>query len=133
MTSLLPDRFLFLQCTSPFTTTHHIDQVLQALSNPTVNSSFAVQPWHGFLWLEDGTGINHDPEKPRLRRQDLKPSYLETGAIYAIRTTAFLQTGSRFCAPWRPVVLHDSGPDIDTPADLALCRILESMHKYRSE
>ena len=124
----LPDQLVFLQCTSPFTNAAQIERVLQALDDPQVNSSFAVQPWHGFLWREDGRGINHVPEHPRQRRQDLEPAYLETGAIYAMRTAAFLQSASRFCAPWRPVVIDDSGPEIDTPADLALCRSLETIH-----
>ena len=121
----IPERLVFLQCTSPFTSGPQIDRVLQALDDPTINSSFAVQPWHGFLWREDGRGINHVPIRPRQRRQDLEQVYLETGAIYAMRTAAFRQGGSRFCAPWRLVVLDDSGPEIDTPADLALCRALE--------
>lgn len=129
----LPDQLVFLQCTSPFTNAKQIDRVLQALEDPRINSSFAVQPWHGFLWREDGRGINHDPEQPRQRRQDLEPAYLETGAIYAMRTAAFRQSGSRFCAPWRPVVLNDSGPEIDTPADLALCRSLETIHSPGAE
>lgn len=121
----IPERLVFLQCTSPFTNAPQIDRVLKALDDPTINSSFAVQPWHGFLWREDGRGINHDPRHPRQRRQDLEPAYIETGAIYAMRTAAFRQRGSRFCAPWRPVVIVDSGPEIDTPADLVLCRSLE--------
>jgi len=129
----LPERLVFLQCTSPFTSAGQIDRVLRALDDPTINSSFAVQPWHGFLWREDGRGINHDPTRPRQRRQDLEPAYLETGAIYAMRTAAFRQSGSRFCAPWQPVVLNDSGPEIDTPADLALCRSLEAVNTPEAE
>ena len=120
----LPSQLVFLQCTSPFTSGEQIDQVLAALDAPGVNSSFAVAPWHGFLWRGDGRGINHDPQQPRQRRQDLEPSYLETGAIYAMDTAAFRASGSRFCPPWQPVVLQHSGPEIDTPADLALCRAL---------
>ncbi len=120
----LPPQLVFLQCTSPFTSGEQIDQVLEALDAPGVNSSFAVAPWHGFLWRGDGCGINHDPQQPRQRRQDLEPSYLETGAIYAMDTAAFRASGSRFCPPWQPVVLQHSGPEIDTPADLALCRAL---------
>ena len=120
----LPPQLVFLQCTSPFTSGEQIDQVLEALDAPGVGSSFAVAPWHGFLWRGDGRGINHDPQQPRQRRQDLEPSYLETGAIYAMDTAAFRASGSRFCPPWQPVVLQHSGPEIDTPADLALCRAL---------
>ena len=118
----LPPQLVFLQCTSPFTHAAQIDRVLEALSAPGINSAFAVAPWHGFLWRQDGRGINHDPTLPRQRRQDLEPAYLETGAIYAMDTQAFRSQGSRFCAPWQPVVIDDSGPEIDTPSDLELCR-----------
>ena len=124
----LESTLVFLQCTSPFTSGHQIDRVLAALDQPELNSSFAVCPWHGFLWRADGEGINHDPALPRQRRQDLQPAYLETGAIYAMRTAPFRQLGSRFCAPWQPVVLPDSGPEIDTPDDLALCRSIAAIN-----
>ena len=121
----LPAQLVFLQCTSPFTNGEQIDRVLTPLDAPNVNSSFAVTPWHGFLWREDGQAINHDPQQPRKRRQDLQPTYLETGAIYAIKTDAFRRYGSRFCEPWQPVIIEDSGPEIDTPTDLELCRQLD--------
>ena len=123
----LEAELVFLQCTSPFTTGVQIDAVLAALKDEDCNSSFSVSPWHGFLWRVDGRGINHNPELPRQRRQDLEPAFLETGAIYAMATAAFRQSGSRFCAPWQPVVIDDSGPEIDTPADLALCRSLAAL------
>ena len=123
----LPAQLVFLQCTSPFTSGSQIDQVLAALQNPEIKSSFAVAPWHGFLWRRDGSGINHAPQQPRQRRQDLEPAFLETGAIYAMTTDAFRASGSRFCAPWQPVVIDDSGPEIDNPADLALCRSLAAL------
>lgn len=122
----LPPQLVFLQCTSPFTHAAQIDRVLEALAAPGINSAFAVAPWHGFLWRQDGRGINHDPTLPRQRRQDLEPAYLETGAIYAMDTQAFRSQGSRFCAPWQPVVIDDSGPEIDTPSDLELCRSMAS-------
>ena len=123
----LPPQLVFLQCTSPFTSGGQIDRVLEALEDPKINSAFAVMPWHGFLWRNDGRGINHDPQQPRQRRQDLEPAFLETGAIYAMATAAFRQNGSRFCAPWLPVVIEDAGPEIDSPADLALCRTLAAL------
>ncbi|RZN97107.1 MAG: acylneuraminate cytidylyltransferase family protein [Synechococcus sp. MED-G134] len=123
----LPAQLVFLQCTSPFTSGAQIDRVLTALEDLEINSAFAVAPWHGFLWRSDGRGINHDPQKPRQRRQDLEPAFLETGAIYAMSTACFRAEGSRFCAPWQPVVIEDSGPEIDTPADLALCRSLATL------
>ena len=125
----LETELVFLQCTSPFTTGDQIDAVLSALQAEDCNSSFAVSPWHGFLWRADGRGINHNPELPRQRRQDLEPAYLETGAIYAMDMAAFQDSGSRFCPPWQPVVLEHPGPEIDTPSDLALCRALAQLSR----
>ena len=121
----LPKKIAFLQCTSPFTTSQEIDQVLAVLDDPYFNSSLSVKPWHGFLWRIDGAGINHDPTLPRQRRQDIEESYLENGAIYAMRTSHFRATGQRFCQPCLPVAVKDMGPEIDTPADLELCRLIE--------
>ena len=118
----LETEMVFLQCTSPFTTGVQIDSVLKALSHEDCNSSFAVTPWHGFLWRADGRGINHNPEQPRQRRQDLEPAFLETGAIYAMNVEAFRRCGSRFCQPSNPVVVEQVGIEIDTPEDLDLCR-----------
>lgn len=120
----LPEQMVFLQCTSPFTSGEQIDRVLEAMEDGAINSSFSVAPWHGFLWRADGSGINHDPTLPRQRRQDLEPAFLETGAIYAMNIAAFRAAGSRFCAPWKPVVIEDGGPEIDHPEDLELCRNL---------
>lgn len=124
----LPALFVFLQCTSPFTQGQQIDAVVRRLQASDAAMAFSVTPWHGFLWGLDGrghgVGVNHDPSLPRPRRQDLAPTYLETGAIYAIRTLPFLAQGSRFVAPTLPVPINAPAPEIDTADDLALCRQL---------
>jgi CMP-N-acetylneuraminic acid synthetase len=124
----LPPLFVFLQCTSPFTTGAQIDAVIEALKDSEANMAFSVVPWHGFLWQHDadgfGVGVNHDANQARQRRQDLSPTYLETGAIYAIRTRGFLETGSRFVHPVLPVPLEGMAPEIDTIEDLNLCERL---------
>lgn len=126
--SPLPALFVFLQCTSPFTRAEHIDAVVGQLQASEAAMAFSVTPWHGFLWGRDsaghGVGVNHDPSRPRPRRQDLAPTFLETGAIYAIRTLAFLERGTRFVAPTLPVPIDAPAPEIDSAADLALCRQL---------
>jgi CMP-N-acetylneuraminic acid synthetase len=124
----LPPLFVFLQCTSPFTTGAQIDAVVAALMASEANMAFSVMPWHGFLWRHDagghGVGVNHDFSQPRQRRQDLNPTYLETGAIYAIRTGEFLKTGNRFVPPTLPVPVEGMAPEIDTLEDLNLCESL---------
>jgi N-acylneuraminate cytidylyltransferase len=133
----LPASFVFLQCTSPFTTGQQIDRVLGELLASDANLAFAVTPWHGFLWRCDGAGwgqgVNHDASRARQRRQELEPAYLETGAIYALRTAAFLAAGTRFVPPLRPVVIDAPAPEIDSPTDLALCRQLAPLLDQRED
>jgi CMP-N-acetylneuraminic acid synthetase len=123
-TQPLEPHIAFLQCTAPFTTGDQIDKVLKALDIPGINSSLSVVPFHGFIWLQNGKGVNHDPTKKRLRRQELEPSFLENGAIYAMKTREFRETHNRFCAKCLPVKVEPLGPEIDTPSDLAVCRAL---------
>ena len=118
----LPMTLALLQCTSPFTRASDIDLVLSALDKKGINSSFAVVPWHGFLWSADGIGINHNPNQLRQRRQDLDQAFLETGAIYAMNISAFRANRNRFCPQWMPVVIDSVGPEIDTSVDLEICR-----------
>jgi N-acylneuraminate cytidylyltransferase len=127
----LPPLFVFLQCTSPFTTGAQIDAVVRQLQASSANTAMAVIAWHGFLWSRDpsgwGRGVNHDAGRPRQRRQDLEPCYLETGAIYAVRTAPFLAAQTRFVPPLLPVEVDGPAPEIDTPLDLAVCRQLAGL------
>lgn len=127
----LPEVFVFLQCTSPFTRAGQIDAVLAALQASEAAMAFSVMPWHGFLWQHDsdghGRGVNHDASQPRQRRQDLRPTYLETGAIYAIRTAPFLAQQTRFVQPVLPVPIDAAAPEIDSPMDLAICEQLANL------
>ncbi|QNJ13100.1 N-acylneuraminate cytidylyltransferase [Synechococcus sp. A18-46.1] len=123
----LPDKLAFLQCTSPFTKGEDIDLVLEAISPPNCNSSLSTCTFHGFIWSPNGSGINHNPHAQRVRRQELQTELLETGAIYAMSTEFFRLTKNRFCPPCKPVVVTYSGPEIDTPADLALCRSIAAL------
>lgn len=117
-----PDCVAFLQCTSPFTTGSQIDKVIAALDESYWNSSMSVAPWHGFLWDLDGNGLNHDPFRHRVRRQDLPQQYIETGAIYAMRSLEFKITKNRFCPPLKPVIVEGPTLEIDTLMDLQICR-----------
>ncbi|WP_333834456.1 acylneuraminate cytidylyltransferase family protein [Rubrimonas sp.] len=118
----------FLQCTSPFTEGAHVDAVLAPVLAGEAESAFSAAPSHGFLWTigADGLaeGVNHDHALPRQRRQDRTPEYLETGAVYAMRTDTFRATGGRFCGRTRLVPLDAPLLEIDDAADLALARAL---------
>ena len=124
---------VFLQCTSPFASGQDIDQVIDALDDININSAFAASAWHGFLWSKEGSGLNHNPQHPRKRRQDLDDCFLEIGSIYAIRTNKFLQYQTRFCSPTRPVLVKHHPIEIDTPSDLRLSRAIHDAQLTRME
>lgn len=122
---------VFLQCTSPFTTSDEIDAVVAAFDDPAINAAFTASEDHGFLWRVDETGaargVNHDETTPRQRRQDLPSQYLENGAVYAFRKSVFVKKRTRFCPPI--VLIKSNAPkvEIDTEEDLALCRRLATV------
>ncbi len=121
MSGKMPDVLVFLQCTSPFTTSEQIDTVVSKLLGEGAASAFSAIEDHGFIWqiAADGTaaGITHDHAKPRQRRQDMTPRYRETGAIYAMRVPEFLERGNRFCGKTVLVPVEMPPIEIDTPED----------------
>src|SRR5258705_8288939 len=93
-----PDILVLLQCTAPLTSAEDIDGTVGVLMQRELDSAVAVVEFHHFLWEEiDGSfvGINHD-KNVRLMRQDRMPQYLETGAVYAMRSHGFVQAKHRF-------------------------------------
>lgn len=117
----LPDIIVFLQCTSPFTTSAHIDAVVKQLLTQDASAAFAAVEDHGFIWqvTADGSaaGVTHNHTQPRSRRQDMKPRYRETGAIYAMRVPDFLASGNRFCGRTVLVPVEMPPIEIDTQQD----------------
>jgi YrbI family 3-deoxy-D-manno-octulosonate 8-phosphate phosphatase len=127
-------RLVLLQCTSPFTTGDDIEACLNAMEAAGANCALAVVSDHSFLWGLDengrGRGVNHDETQQRSRRQDLPPSFRESGAIYCVRVSDFEKVGRRFCGT---VALHpvDHPPvEIDTEADLNLCDMIARQAKH---
>lgn len=93
-----PDLLVFLQCTSPLTAPEDIDGTVAALIDARADSALAVTAFHYFLWAGDeggARGINHD-KSVRLMRQQRTPEYLETGAVYVMKTDGFRAARHRF-------------------------------------
>lgn len=95
-----PDIIVFLQCTSPFTTSGDIDGTINALINNKADSAFAATEFYKFLWKYDNNGsvigINHNEKRIRKRRQDVNLQYQEAGSVYAFITNGFLINKNRF-------------------------------------
>jgi len=117
----LPEHLVFLQCTSAFTRPEDIDATLETLTAKGASAALSVVEDHGFIWHEgdDGfaAGITHDHQKPRQRRQDMKPRYRENGAIYAMRVADFLERKERFCGPVALVPVPGPAVEIDNQHD----------------
>lgn len=122
------DLLVFLQCTSPLTLTEDIDGTVKALLENEADSALAVIPFHYFLWRESEeggfVGINHD-KRVRPLRQEREPQFLETGAVYVMRTQGFKEAKHRF---FGKTVTYLMPPErrweIDEPIDLVIAEIL---------
>lgn len=123
-----PDLLVFLQCTSPLTLPEDIDGTIQTLLSKSADTAFAVTPFHYFLWREDqeeetAVAINHE-SRLRPLRQEKEPQYLETGAVYVMRTQGFREAQHRF---FGKTVMHVIPPErcleIDEPVDLLVAEV----------
>jgi N-acylneuraminate cytidylyltransferase len=125
-----PDLLVFLQCTSPLTLPEDIDGTVQALLDQEADSSLAVTPFHYFLWRwdvnGDAIGVNHD-KRVRPLRQERDLQYLETGAVYVMRTKGFKEARHRFFGKTAMYVMPpERCLEIDEPVQLAIAEFLLS-------
>ena len=116
---------VLLQCTSPFTTGEDIDAALELMEARDASCALSVVPDHGFLWSLDaqgyGKGVNHDHTAQRKRRQDLPPTFRESGAFYCVKAADFEREGQRFCGSVVVSPVDHPPIEIDTLEDLAIC------------
>jgi N-acylneuraminate cytidylyltransferase len=123
-----PDIIVFLQCTSPLTLAEDIEGTIQALLTNNADSALSVTPFHYFLWGYDKSNeviaINHN-KYIRPRRQDRDPQYVETGAVYVMRTEGLIQARHRFFG--KIAMYHmpiERRLEIDDPVDMEVAEVL---------
>ena len=124
----LADLFIFLQCTCPLTLPQDIDGTVQALLESQADNAFAAAPSHYLLWAKthegDMVGINHNKNN-RVMRQQCHNQFIETGAVYAIRTAGFLAAQARFFGKTVSYEMpKERYCDIDLPVDFLLAEQL---------
>lgn len=118
-----PELLVFLQCTSPLTTSGDIDGTVAALVDEEADTSLAVTPFHYFVWKHgaggDVVGVNHD-KSVRPMRQEREAQWLETGAVYVMRAEGFKEAKHRFFGKTALFEMPaDRVAEIDEPEDLA--------------
>ncbi|GJD21804.1 N-acylneuraminate cytidylyltransferase [Rivularia sp. IAM M-261] len=95
--AIFPDLIVFLQCTSPIRSGQDIDDAIDKLQAENADSLLSVTLSHRFLWEEVNgiaKSVNYD-YRNRLRRQDMKPQYLENGSIYIFKPWVIKYLGNR--------------------------------------
>ncbi len=119
-----PEICVFLQCTSPLTLPEDIDGVVNTLLEEGADSALSVAPFHYFLWQrgEDGEAVPvHHDKCVRLPRQEREPQFLETGAVYAMKTRGFRAARHRFFGKTAFYVMPAARClEIDEPVDFLL-------------
>ncbi len=125
------ERLVFLQCTSPFTTGDDIESCLAAMTGQRADCALSVIEDHSFLWQQGadgfGRGVSHTETEQRKRRQDLPPTFRESGAIYCVDLAAFERIGQRFCGKVALAPVDHPPLEIDTLQDFALCSQIAQM------
>lgn len=125
--SIEGDAFALLQCTSPFISGASLREASELLGRG-FDSVFACLEDHSFRWTVDDDRscipLGHN-RLSRPRRQDLKPSVIETGAFYFARVDAFLAEKTRFCGRVGSIeVSRVEALEIDNHEELQIARQL---------
>jgi len=112
------DNVIFLQATSPLTTTKDIDGAFEKFINSDKKSLISSIRRYQFIWDTNGNPINYDPIN-RPRRQDWDGYQVENGAFYISSRKEIL---SSQCRITRPVEYWEMSQntlfEVDEPQDL---------------
>ncbi len=125
------DKFLLLQCTSPYTTAVDINEMINKLD--TFESAVSVAPFKRFLWGFDGKPKNYNPTD-RPMRQDLVKwggEAVENGAIYATHIKNLESSRCRVSGHIGLYTMKDAW-ELDTPEDWEAGKAIMS-YKLREE
>lgn len=123
-----PELVVFLQCTSPFTTSEDIDSTIGAMQGANAQSAFAACDFHYFVWQIDNSGeavgINHD-KSHRPMRQQREQQLLEAGSVYVMEVEGFIKEKHRFFGKTvTHIIPTDRVFEIDDPEDLVIAEAI---------
>jgi len=127
------DAVMTLQPTSPFRTTHHIDECISLLADSDADSVISVVNVGGhhparMKYLENGVLID-PPFAERVEnqpRQLLQPMYIRNGAIYLSRVSALRQRTFKGLKSLGYVMDLRDSVNIDDPLDLVVAEAMLS-------
>lgn len=130
-----PEYVVFLQATSPLTTSADIDAALDTIRNEGADSLFSAVPLQGFVWRHakgDLSSFNYD-HRQRQRRQDAPEDLVENGAMYVFRPRVLEEHGNRLGGR---IAVYRMRPasyfQLDEPGDLEVLEALVTNLAHRS-
>ena len=111
------DIYAVCHCTSPFVTSEHIEECVNAVKSGDFDSSFTAEKVQRLMWKEDCHPLNFDPERGP-RTQDLPVYYNEVSAAYVFSREVFEKYHRRVgINPHLTLVSGIECVDIDYPED----------------
>lgn len=120
---------VYLQPTSPFRTSFHLDEAIDMMTSAGAESLVSVvelqkSPFKSFITGEDGRLKSLFEEQfSNHNRQQLPKAYIPNGAIYIFRKSLFLSRGGFPSDGSLPYIMSAADSiDIDTEADLDRAR-----------
>lgn len=123
------DRIVYLQPTSPFRTSAHVDQAINAMESAGVDALVGVVRSHQLpektLIINDSGVLGLGPAgvDPGENRQGLTPSVYPNGALYIFSVGAFRERGDIPVIGAHPFLMGKvESLDIDDPEDLIVAR-----------
>ena len=123
--------FLQTHATNPLLTSETIESACEVFKANIDNydSLFSVNRIQTRLYDENGTAINHDPEK-LIRTQDLEPLYEENSNIYIFTRESFIRNKRRIGRkPYLFEMDQIEAIDIDTERDFYLAEYIYRLEK----
>ena len=89
------DIVVLLQPTSPIRRKKTLSKLSKIILSDNFESALTVSNYHGFLWENINDNTISPKYKERPRRQDMSPTYQETGSIYSTTYKKFAQNNNR--------------------------------------
>lgn len=122
------DIYLMTHVTNPLLSTATIRAALaryvEALTEGSADSLFAVNRVQMRFYRQDGSPVNHDPSR-LVRTQDLEPWYEENSSLYLFNRRSMAATGTRIGK--QPILFETpelESIDIDTPEDWTIAELV---------
>jgi len=134
-----PDLICLLQCTSPLRTSEDIDNTINKLFSTNSDSAVSIteaksNPYWTNILVDDKLQYFIEKGKEIKRRQDLPKIYELNGAVYVVKTNAFLKEKTLETQNITGYIMKEENSiDIDNIIDFKIAEIIYTHNMNRME